>query len=82
MRENDRRRIARGIESMNNPQVTKCSSCDADIAFALSAKGKYIPIDLNTWEGEKTFDYSKHISHFATCPNAAKHRKKPEERKH
>jgi hypothetical protein len=35
-----------------------------------------MPIDLDTWDdGEEIYDAKRgHISHFATCPNADRHR--------
>lgn len=44
--------------------MAKCRSCDAEIRFEPTAKGKLMPVSLATGE-----------SHFADCPTAAKHRK-------
>jgi hypothetical protein len=43
--------------------VARCRSCDAEIRFEPTAKGKLMPVSVATGE-----------SHFADCPNAARHR--------
>jgi hypothetical protein len=40
-----------------------CRSCGADIWWIVTAAGKKMPVDADG------------TSHFATCPNAAQHRK-------
>jgi hypothetical protein len=61
-----------------------CKSCNAEIAWVKSAGGKMMPVDKNrvtviTPEGNLI---TGGLSHFATCPNAAQHRKpKPEKSK-
>jgi len=63
---------------MQQPKTTKCDSCKAEIVFLLSKNG-FMPCDAATvTEGDTTFDSKKHKSHFATCPNAAQHRRKGE----
>jgi len=59
---------------------TQCKSCGAKIIFMKTNTEKYIPVDFSSVDNHKIiavdiFDPKKHISHFATCPNAAKHRK-------
>lgn len=54
-----------------------CRSCDAPIVWIKSPAGKSIPCDppvlsVVTDAGEVV---RGRISHFATCPNAAQHRK-------
>lgn len=41
----------------------KCRSCAAAIFWIVTAHGKHMPVDPDG------------TSHFATCPNAAKHRR-------
>jgi hypothetical protein len=69
----------------------RCRSCNAPIKWAYTIKGKRIPLDPNpSPEGnielingiaevvgpsDNPADI-RHISHFATCPNANKHRRK------
>jgi len=60
---------------------THCNSCGAKIIFMKTYTGKYIPVDFSSVDNNKIiavdiFDSEKHISHFATCPNVAKHRKR------
>ena len=58
-------------------QPTKCRSCGQDIIFLTTSTGKNIPVDYETYKGERQFEHNKHRSHFATCPEASKFRKKP-----
>ena len=60
---------------------THCNSCGAKIIFMKTTAGKYIPIDFSSAHNNKItaadiFDSKKYTSHFATCPNASKHRSK------
>lgn len=72
-------------------QPSKCSSCGAAILWLNTAKGKSMPVDAEPSEGGNIRisrgvaevlskpdqkDEPLHKSHFATCPNAATHRKK------
>lgn len=69
-------------------RVAACRSCGAPIIWCLSGNGKTMPVDaVPTGEGnvriladEKTVRAivgpgGNRLSHFATCPNAAQHRK-------
>jgi hypothetical protein len=59
--------------------VTNCRSCDAKIVWLKTAKGKSMPVDAATVEeGDELFDHKRHVSHFATCPDAARYRKRSE----
>ena len=69
-----------------------CKSCKAKIVWCKTSTGKSIPVDMyslpesdkvlliDRWRnGDNTplmFNPQKHIAHFATCPNAAEHRRK------
>jgi hypothetical protein len=68
-----------------------CSSCGASILWAITEKGHRIPIDPEpTTAGNLTLvdgiartprlgedaPFLQYLSHFATCPNAADHRRK------
>lgn len=54
----------------------KCRSCDAPIIWFKTSAGKNIPINAETVLAEDyTLEIPRHVAHFATCPNAAKHRK-------
>ena len=69
-----------------------CRSCQTPIVFLKTTKGKNIPVDFDTLTESDKFDLQKgnkfffrhgeHISHFATCPNAAQHRKPPEDKRY
>lgn len=74
--------------------MSQCRSCDAEILWCKTLKGKSIPVDPDPVKGGNlelvlqsatkpprvvihTSDpnITRHISHFATCPNAKEHRK-------
>lgn len=56
-----------------------CRSCGAPIVFLKTRKDRRIPVDAGTVKlGDKDFDHTRHISHFATCPLAGRHRKRKE----
>lgn len=68
--------------------MSACRSCGADIEWAVTAKGSRIPLDIQTPPGKGNIVVGDdgiaravatgegvRISHFATCVNAAKHRK-------
>jgi hypothetical protein len=63
---------------MSHPRTVNCTSCHAPIVFFKTAKGNQMPVDASTVEaGDNVdkLDLSRHVSHFATCANADKHRK-------
>ncbi|MGH9549010.1 MAG: hypothetical protein ACRD3W_06535 [Terriglobales bacterium] len=54
-----------------------CRSCDERIIWMKTSTGKNMPVDAETVEvGDEEFDPKRHTSHFATCPDAAEHRRK------
>lgn len=56
--------------------ITKCKSCGAPIAWLRTEAGRSMPTDASSVSAtDETFDPKKHKSHFATCPNANKHRR-------
>lgn len=56
--------------------TTTCTSCGAPIVFFTTATGRLMPVDAETVAvDDKHLDVTRHRSHFATCPNAATHRK-------
>lgn len=71
--------------------MKKCDSCNAAIIWAYTAAGKRMPLDAAVSEhGTIMLDGKgvasvvdlfnkaagdRYVSHFATCPNASKHRK-------
>lgn len=62
-----------------------CKSCKKEIVFLETNSGSAIPVDLDSltiseqsWtigHQKMFFDKSKHVTHFATCPDAKKFRK-------
>jgi hypothetical protein len=70
---------------MKSSTLNKCSSCKAYIVWVLTKNGKSMPI--NYTEGPENhsmfpitpplvFDSKTMVSHFATCPEASKFRKR------
>ena len=58
--------------------MSECRSCNAAIVWLTTKQGNSMPVDATTFNqgDDRVFDVKKgHISHFATCPNADKHRK-------
>ena len=56
--------------------TAKCKSCKAPIIWLKTALNKAMPVDAGTVrEGDTIFLKDVHTSHFATCPDAAEHRK-------
>jgi hypothetical protein len=54
----------------------KCRSCNAAIVWLKTSTGKNMPVDAATvLPTDQTFEPPRHVSHFATCPEADKHRK-------
>lgn len=67
-----------------------CSSCGAPIVWGLTAAGERLPLDAEPLDVRGLFmrdrfsgraitlelAYPVHRTHFATCPNAASHRKR------
>lgn len=65
--------------------TSQCRSCGKVIVWLKTSRGKSIPVDLpatmkdpdmGAFAPGTLFDATKHISHFATCPEAKKWRKK------
>ena len=64
-------------------QIKKCRSCDAPIIWKKTIGGKWIPLDATSEErfflrGQIAIVADAYTTHFMSCPNAAKHRKKKE----
>ncbi|MFA7360788.1 MAG: hypothetical protein WC139_07100 [Candidatus Kapaibacterium sp.] len=65
--------------------LNQCTACHAAIAFLKTKSGKPMPVNIETvndvekqklFYGEDVpFEFGRHISHFATCPEAKKFRK-------
>jgi hypothetical protein len=57
--------------------LSRCKSCGEYIVWVKTEAGNNMPVDADSFEegDERIFDKDKHISHFATCPNADQHRR-------
>lgn len=59
----------------NADRIVSCSSCGAPMIFLPTDTGKDCPTDAETVNAEDVrFIWGTHRSHFATCPNANRHR--------
>ena len=68
------------------PDVKECRSCLAPIFWGYTGTGKKIPVDVkhenrlvitDMQDGVPVLEVRKtYVSHFATCPHAAEHRRK------
>lgn len=59
-------------------KTVPCKSCDEYIVFLEKENGGFMPVDADSVnETDEFFDPVVHISHFATCPKADRHRRKP-----
>lgn len=72
--------------------TSRCSSCQAPIVWAITDSGRRMPVDAQPHEDgtvvltyetsfvaarvDPTYTGPKHLSHFATCPNAGQHRRR------
>lgn len=63
--------------------MDKCKSCGADIVWKKTQAGKPVPLNppekrFIDQDGGRVYVMlvDTYVSHFATCPNAAQHRKK------
>lgn len=56
-----------------------CRSCGAPVVWVVTARGKRMPLDppLVTVVDDDGRTHRGRVSHFATCPDASKHRRKP-----
>lgn len=70
---------------MSPDTVEQCRSCRAPIVWLTTEKGHLIPVDAETYihgDGVSTHGVDRfsplrgHVSHFATCPDATKWRKR------
>lgn len=60
------------------PNISKCRSCGADIVWMKTKKGKNIPVDYDHTNDPETtvFDPDTMTTHFETCPDADKFRRR------
>jgi predicted RNA-binding Zn-ribbon protein involved in translation (DUF1610 family) len=57
-------------------RIVRCRSCRAQIIWFKTEAGAKMPVDALTVEPEDTeLDLERHVSHFASCPEAGKWRR-------
>jgi hypothetical protein len=74
----EQRTIDQEVIRRKHPFTRQCTSCGADIVWFRTSSGKRMPVDEATTkpnDAEHMLDLKRHISHFATCPEADKWRK-------
>ena len=65
------------VEKATMTRSVACRSCGTQMVFLTTANKKLIPVDAATVkDGETDFDPKVHTTHFATCPQAAQHRRR------
>jgi len=68
--------ITDGQLAAHEARTALCRSCLKPIIWFKTATGKNMPVDAETVEAyDEELDLSRHISHFATCPQRDKWRK-------
>lgn len=61
-----------------HPFTKQCTSCGADVVWFNTKAGKRMPVDessTRSTDAAHQLDLSRHVSHFATCPQAGQHRR-------
>jgi hypothetical protein len=54
-----------------------CRTCNAPIVWLKTPSGKNMPVDAGSVEpDDDRYMAGKHVSHFATCPQAGQHRRR------
>jgi hypothetical protein len=57
--------------------IAHCRSCLAPICWLRTVSGKWMPVNAETAEeGDEVFQHGKHVSHYATCPQGSRWRRK------
>ncbi len=65
--------------------MPQCRSCGAEILWVKTTNGKDMPVDAKPERLMVAYANGYHLedcyrSHFATCPNADQHRRKPKKK--
>ena len=56
--------------------TAKCKSCNAEIVWIKTNVSKPILVNADTYNGDEIYNSKLHTSHFATCPDANKWRRR------
>lgn len=65
------------VELRHEMRQKRCRACRARIIFLKTSSGKAMPVDADTVEAsDDQFDHERHVSHFATCPDAPQFRRR------
>lgn len=64
------------LKKKHQARIRRCKSCGAEVVWFFTKKGGRMPVDASTVCASDTkLNLQYHRSHFATCPDADKHRK-------
>ncbi len=64
------------LKQRHTERIRLCKSCRAEVIWFATKTGGRMPVNAETVVATDTkLNLKFHISHFATCPNAAKHRR-------
>lgn len=62
--------------------TTPCKACGAALVFLQTKHGRAMPVDaFSVTDSAALFDPEKHSSHFVTCPEAGRFRKRDQRRR-
>jgi hypothetical protein len=57
-------------------RIVRCRTCQAPIIFLRTQRGSMMPTNADSVLPEDTeFEFGRHVSHFADCAQADKHRR-------
>lgn len=64
------------MSARETEHIAPCRGCGAPIVFLRTKTRKLIPVNADTVNRDDyDFDPSRHVSHFATCPQANEFRR-------
>ena len=62
-------------------RIVLCGACKAQIIFLPTVAGRSMPVDAETVDAEdEVYERGKHVSHFSTCTDSDRFRKRGEEK--
>jgi hypothetical protein len=62
---------------MNDARIKQCAHCKAPIVWLHTQNLSPMPVDAATVKPEdRLYDHKRHVSHFATCTDPGKFRKR------
>jgi hypothetical protein len=72
-----KRSLSPAIAAQHQQRIRRCGSCGAAVIWFTTRNGRPMPVNAESVHAlDSQLELPRHISHFATCPNAARHRRK------